>query len=88
METNKINPEHYKLDGGKQAIDLIQKELTSAQFIGFLKGNIMKYELRAGRKEGESRETDLEKAAWYRDRLNKYNKHLDDKMADMREPFY
>ena len=88
MDKDKINPEHYKLNGGKQAIDLIREQLTHNEFIGFLIGNALKYELRAGKKPGESAETDLAKAKWYRDYLEKYKRDLEDKMADIREPFY
>lgn len=92
MDKDKINPEHYKLDGGKQAIDLIRAQLTHNEFIGFLIGNALKYEIRAGKKPGESAETDLAKAKWYREYLEKYNekykRDLEDKMADIREPFY
>ena len=52
--------EHY-LKMPVQPIKLMQEVLTPEEFKGFLKGNVIKYGLRAGRKEGESLEKDLVK---------------------------
>lgn len=61
------NPAHYDLFPGQQAIDVIQAALTPDEFAGYLKGNCLKYRLRAGEK-GDPAQC-LAKANWYRDRL-------------------
>ena len=53
------HPAHYT-SGGIEAIDVIE-----AWDLNFSLGNAVKYICRAGRKEGASREQDLEKAKWY-----------------------
>lgn len=55
------HPPHYKAASGMEAIDVIQ-----AFELGFLRGNAVKYLLRAGKK-GDA-VTDLKKARWYIDR--------------------
>ena len=61
------NPAHYDLFPGQQAIDVIQAALTPEEYAGYLKGNALKYRLRAGEK-GDPAQC-LAKANWYRDRL-------------------
>lgn len=61
------NPAHYDLFPGQQAIDVIQAALTPEEFRGYLKGNALKYRLRAGEKGDPAK--CLAKANWYRDRL-------------------
>ncbi len=56
-----VNPDHYK-NGGIEVIDILKAKLTKDQFDGFLMGNVIKYTLRAGMKNGAE---DLKKAAWY-----------------------
>lgn len=46
-----IGGNHYK-DMELQPWDVMENVLTSEEFEGFLKGNIIKYSLRAGKKEG------------------------------------
>lgn len=58
------NPSHYDLFPGQQAIDVIRAALTPEEFAGYLKGNVLKYRLRAGAK-GAAAE-DLAKADKYR----------------------
>jgi hypothetical protein len=41
--------------------------LTNEEFVGFLKGNVIKYSMRQGRKEGSD---DAGKLAHYVDKLN------------------
>lgn len=60
------HPDHYTT-GGIEAIDYLRAKLTPEEFRGFLLGNCLKYLSRAGRKG--DRAVDLEKAAWYLDRL-------------------
>jgi hypothetical protein len=59
---DKINPDHYKV-GGLEVIDILAAKLSEEEFRGFLKGNIIKYALRAEHKGGGAE--DYAKAAWY-----------------------
>ena len=43
----------------------ISAEGKDSEFIGFIKGNIIKYSIRGGHKEGESPEKDLTKVNTY-----------------------
>jgi hypothetical protein len=61
-------PSHY-LHGKKETIDVINDCMTSDEFHGYLKGNILKYVSRYKFK-GEPLE-DLHKAQWYLNRLVK-----------------
>ena len=45
------HPSHYKLKDGLEAIDVIKATLTEEEFIGFCKGNALKYQFRAGKKD-------------------------------------
>lgn len=58
---------HYK--GAVEPLEVMSKLLTKEEFIGFLKGNIIKYSYRAGRKQGESGEKDRNKFLVYSDWL-------------------
>ena len=60
------HPKHYQLKVGDQhveVIDLIEALLSKEEFIGYLRGNMMKYDMRAGSKG--SREQDLQKSHFY-----------------------
>lgn len=46
-----VSGNHYK-DMPIQPWHVMESVLTREEFIGFLKGNVIKYSLRAGRKEG------------------------------------
>ena len=60
------SPEHYnKLD--VEAIDLIEMSMTKDEFLGYLKGNVLKYIIRYKHK-GKDLE-DLDKGKWYLQRL-------------------
>jgi len=59
-------PPHY-LQGGIEAIDIIASRLTKEEFIGYLKGCKMKYDLRYPFKGAFSQ--DLEKSEWYKNKL-------------------
>ena len=59
------SPEYYK-NMVKQPWDVMQEELTHEEFIGYLKGCIIKYSMREGKKEGTD---DLLKAEHYREKL-------------------
>lgn len=62
MNDNVKHPSHYT-DGGIETIDYIRAKLTHEEFIGYCKGNVLKYMSRAGKK-GDKVE-DLKKASWY-----------------------
>ena len=47
-----IGGDHYK-DMGMQPWDVMQSVLTHEEFLGFLKGNIIKYAMRQGRKDSD-----------------------------------
>jgi hypothetical protein len=59
------NPPHYT-SGGIETIDYIKAKLTPEEFMGYLKGNVIKYTSRAGKKDDVIQ--DLEKAQWYMSR--------------------
>jgi len=59
------NPSHYTT-GGIECIDYLEAKLTPEQFIGFCRGNAIKYNSRAEHKGNAVQ--DLEKAVWYQNR--------------------
>ena len=61
------NPEHYN-QGQVECIDAIKAMLSIEEFIGYLRGNSMKYRWRFRYKNGLE---DLRKAEWYENRLLK-----------------
>lgn len=60
------SPSHYTA-GGIETIDYIKAKLSREEYLGYLKGQVMKYTSRAGKKHDEYE--DYRKAAWYLDRL-------------------
>jgi hypothetical protein len=52
------NAVHYELWNGFEAIDIIKDVLTEDEYKGYLKGNILKYQLRLGKKDAVSNEID------------------------------
>ncbi|MCP4049883.1 MAG: DUF3310 domain-containing protein [bacterium] len=66
MIDNVNHPAHYTA-GGIETIDILEAKLSKAEFVGFLKGNVIKYITRSGHKN-DVRE-DLAKAKWYLDKL-------------------
>lgn len=69
-EFNEVDkPAHYHLAiDGKQieTIKIIEATLSPEEFIGFCKGNIIKYTLRS---KGKGKEQDWKKADWYSAKL-------------------
>lgn len=61
------NPQHYQMFPDMQAIDVISASLSHDELIGYLKGNALKYRLRAGEK-GPA-EKCIAKANWYQAKL-------------------
>ena len=47
-----IGGQHYK-EMGVQPWDVMESVLTREEFIGFLKGNVIKYSMRQGKKDGD-----------------------------------
>jgi hypothetical protein len=56
-----VSGNHYK-DMAIQPWELMESVLTHEEFVGYLKGNVIKYAMRAGRKDGSD---DLGKARHY-----------------------
>ena len=59
---------HYELWNEFEAIDVLKTVLSKDEYIGFLKGNILKYQLRAGKKDNIEKE--MEKIKDYQTELN------------------
>lgn len=55
---------HY-LSMDIEPIEVMQADMTPEEFEGFCKGNAIKYLLRAGKKNGEEKAKEYEKAAQY-----------------------
>lgn len=67
LEDEVKEPSHYSFLG-EQVLDYIERELTPEEFKGYLKGNIMKYRLRAGKKHDTIK--DINKALQYEEWLD------------------
>jgi hypothetical protein len=69
FKNDEVNsPKHYK-QGKRETIEVIQDYMTSDEFVGYLKGNILKY---VGRFKFKGKPLqDLEKAEWYLKKLIK-----------------
>lgn len=68
-----MTPEHYA--GRVQPIDAMEANFSNEEFIGFLKGNIVKYALRLGRKDEALKE------AW---KIQDYAERLVNKLGEMK----
>lgn len=75
MNANKIkgdpvnHPAHYTgADNGIECIEAIRAALGREQFIGFLRGQVLKYQWRLGKKD--SAQQDNQKAIWYAKKLD------------------
>jgi|TARA_X000001388_G_C2155139_1_gene93959 hypothetical protein len=67
-KADKVNhPEHYN-QGTIECIDAIEAMLSYEEFVGYLRGNSLKYRWRFRYKNGIE---DLRKAEWYERRLLK-----------------
>lgn len=67
METvDMVNhPPHYKLANGMESIDVIKATLTPEEYRGWCKGNALKYQFRAGKKDPDKLTEDYEKAMFF-----------------------
>lgn len=66
MRDNVNSPAHYT-SGGFEAYEIIKAKLTEEEWQGYLKGNVLKYMLRANFKY--SHNEDILKAQWYLNKL-------------------
>jgi len=70
VERDMVNsPAHYT-SGAIECIDYIKDVLTAAEYIGYLRGNMIKYQHRC-RDKGKFKQ-DLQKIEWYSKKLNEY----------------
>jgi len=72
------NPPHYN-KGEIECIDAIEAMLTYEEYVGYLRGNSLKYRWRFRYKNGIQ---DLEKAEWYEQRLMETLKQNETRTAD------
>ena len=70
---NVHSPAHYN-QGQTECIDAIEAMLSQEEYIGYLRGNSMKYRWRFRYKNGFE---DLDKADWYEKRLEKFMEEHD-----------
>ena len=63
MNDNVRNPKHYQIIEGMESIDMIAASMTEEMFKGFCLGNILKYRIRAGKKD--TLQQDIDKANYY-----------------------
>ena len=72
VNINEMNIEenkHHQLWEGVQSLDVMKQVLTDEEYKGFLKGNILKYQLRLGKKDDTTKE--IKKINDYSKELNK-----------------
>jgi hypothetical protein len=62
------NAKHYELWEDYEAIDNIKSTLTKKEYLGYLKGNILKYQLRLGKKDNV--DSEKQKIQDYQNELN------------------
>ena len=67
------NPSHYQVIDGVEAIEIIASVMSDEQWKGYCLGNIIKYRLRAGKKN--KLDQDIGKADFYNE-LYDLHKHL------------
>lgn len=73
-DDRQVGGDHYR-QIGIQPWAVMESVLSPQEFIGYLKGNIIKYSMRAGRKEGTD---DASKAWHYKQKLNEVlNEEID-----------
>lgn len=65
---SKVNhPDHYQ--GKHECIEVMRAMFGDEAVKGFCRCNAYKYRFRAGQKEGEDHDTDIQKAEWYEEYL-------------------
>lgn len=67
---DKVNPDHYK-SADLECIQAIEAQMTTEEFAGYLRGNVIKYIWRYDKKHKDldAAMRDLDKASWYLHRL-------------------
>lgn len=64
VHVERVNhPSHYGGDTQYETVKVLKAWLTEEEYIGFLKGNAIKYLSREGKKPGN--DADARKAEWY-----------------------
>ena len=80
--TRKVEPDmvnhspHYMLGNGLESIDVIEAALTPEEFIGWCKGNALKYQFRAGKKDPAKLIEDYDKTIFFINRATKKMKEV------------
>ena len=72
---NYTRPSHYK-NGDKEVWEMMIDVFGVKAFTDFCRLNAFKYRMRLGKKPNEPIERDLEKALWYEEKYNHYQKVL------------
>ena len=67
--SDSVNKRAHYNNGPVECIEAIESMLTSEEYIGYLRGNSLKYRWRFRYKNGIE---DLRKARWYEERLIKF----------------
>ena len=71
-EVDMVNhPPHYKLSNGMESIDVIRAVLSTEEYKGWCKGNALKYQFRAGKKDPAKESEDYRKAEFYLKELSR-----------------
>jgi hypothetical protein len=65
---------YYEVYDGIQAIDVIKEMLSKEEYIGFLKGNVLKYQLRLGKKDKVKNE--ITKINNYKSEIRRLNENI------------
>lgn len=71
MKEQVNHPSHYNLEGKKECIEQMREDYGEHITTIFCLTNAYKYLYRAGAKDGNSKEQDLQKARWYYDYQSK-----------------
>lgn len=64
------HPSHYKLANGMETKEILKQLLTPEEYRGWCKGNALKYQFRAGKKDPSKESEDYCKAQWFLNELN------------------
>lgn len=73
------NPKHYNTEVFPQVIDMMLKSFDKADVMAFCKLNAFKYRLRAGIKDANKIEQDIQKAIWYETKFKELKNSNSDK---------
>jgi hypothetical protein len=63
------HPKHYILADGLEFKDVVRATLTSEEYKGCCKGNALKYQFRAGKKDPSKIKEDYQKSVWFLNEL-------------------